>query len=152
MSDLKNYLEAIVKIRGNKRNGNAYTCREDLVLQEGRPMPWRRKPRGISYGREKHCFMNALHLSAATGWSYCEGFAIGTGGIALAHAWVIDPDGFVVDNTWRYKRGVTPEYFGVAMSEDFVFEYIIEKGTYGVFGEHPMRDPILAKKFEGGIN
>lgn len=82
-------------------------------------------------GQAKKCYANAWDLAMGNPleYTYVEGFAVPEGiGIPLEHAWVIDRQGFVVDNTW--DGGV--EYFGIPMKLSAVTEIIMEKETYGV--------------------
>ena len=151
MSDVENFMRALVKARGESRPGNHYSGPEDFVLREGRSMPWREKPASVEYGRQKECFKNALHLAIATGWTYCEGYAIGH--FPVEHAWVIDGDGFVIDNTWRPDNyGENPEYYGVEMDEDFVSRAVLEKGTYGLICDGKYWRSLFKEKWSGRVD
>lgn len=103
-----------------RKNGVACPVNPDRPLDDGNYR-----------GQMKKCYANAWDLASGEPlkYTYVEGFAVPGGiGIPLEHAWVIDREGFVVDNTW--DEGV--EYFGVPMNLSKVTEIIMDKETYGV--------------------
>ncbi len=146
-TDIEKYLENMTALRATMKRpkGFAYLGTEDFVLQEGQVFPWRPKPKGVKYGKLGLCYMNAIHLAMATGWTYCEGFA--SGFFPTPHAWVIDDEGFVVDNTWRPDQQPT-EYIGVKMSKQYVYKVLAKKKTYGVIDDYKNGFPILKKKWK----
>lgn len=84
-------------------------------------------PETVEMGVPKRCFANAaeLALERPEEFTYCEGYACTEkAGIAIAHAWVEDSDGRIVDHTWGalpyeddHKRA---HYFGIKFSEDYL--------------------------------
>lgn len=147
----------------------------DLVLQHGQEfqsVPWKTwRGRGYRRGKVRECFKNAFDLSYRSGLTYVEGFASSGGLPMIHHAWLVDPEGRVVDPTWRdnkpdeFRRPVEEwEYFGVPFEQDFVVDVLVRKNTYGVLDdfkiyEQPLpdnavreltRSAILAETNEGG--
>ena len=76
---------------------------EKFILENGREFPTRIDlPHGVTYGKAKECFGNAFALAAYDDrFTYVEGYAYTPGLISVHHAWIIDADGNVIDNTWR---------------------------------------------------
>lgn len=107
---------------------------EQYLVEHGRAFPERAGwPRGVRWGTPKECFRNAFLLAEryrARGWRYCEG--IGVNYIPCMHAWVLDSDGQVVDNTWKERAGGPREYFGVALSLDLVRTVMLQTHHWGV--------------------
>jgi hypothetical protein len=143
---IREHLELLASLRKSprRRPGYVYESIEDFVLREGESFPWREKPKSVRFGRQKECFKNAMHLAIETGWTYCEGYAMGY--FPTMHAWVVDDEGFVIDNTWRDDQPAR-EYLGVRMTEDFVTETVLAKGTYGVIEDYERRFPILKQQW-----
>ena len=84
-------------------------------------------------GPMKLCFMNAYNLAIEDDrLTYVEGFALNI--IPIHHAWNIDREGRLVENTWK-TPGV--EYFGVPFKTIYVAEAINETGRYSLmFNPH----------------
>lgn len=114
--------------------GFKYASTEQLVLENGQfdtPAP---TPPGIPKGQQKLCFMNAFQLATSDPdkYTYVEGYAHpGFMPLPIHHAWVVDTEGKVIDNTWE-KPG--DAYFGVHMSFKFIMQRADKTGVYGVFG------------------
>ena len=72
-----------------------------LVLKLGRSFTPQRRPKGIRRGRKKRCYENAFEVMVEhETLTYCEGFVLTEGlRIPVEHAWCIDEEGNVVDNT-----------------------------------------------------
>jgi hypothetical protein len=85
-------------------------------------------------GPKKACFRNSadLALQYPGELTYVEGYAFADIPIPLplAHAWLIDQHGRVVDSTWSGGHG----YFGLPFSADELAEYLAISGQYGVLG------------------
>ena len=132
---LKQYLIAVAALSSKSV--------EAMVLKYGReyPAPAVARPQGMKKGKDKECYTNAYHTVISNkGFTYVEGYAT-TYGIPLEHAWVLDPNGVVIDPTWR-----TPgeQYYGIEFDIPFVNQVIHEKGTYGVLDA---RSSILRNRF-----
>jgi hypothetical protein len=79
---------------------------EEAVLGYGRPFAEALIPAARQQGPMKRCYRNALTAAfgsrgRATVLTYCEGFAMPVSlGIVVEHAWLVDPQGRVIDPTW----------------------------------------------------
>ena len=93
-------------------------------------------------GTPKHCYMNAGRLAQEHAeLAYCEGFAVQPGLIAVHHAWCLTPDGGVVDVTWPFNPGT--QYWGIALSTEFLLESLMKTEVWGILGEHVPREMLL---------
>jgi hypothetical protein len=75
-------------------------------------------------------------------WVYIEGFAIpATGGLAVLHAWVTNPEHPVVayDPTWGTGR----EYFGIPFRLDYVLGMHEKTGRPGILDVWELGWPLL---------
>lgn len=90
-----------------------------------------RRWRALS-GPKKACFQTSaqLALDYPDELTYVEGYAFADIPIALplAHAWLIDDNGRVVDPTWSGGSG----YFGLALSTAELAEYLAISEQYGI--------------------
>jgi hypothetical protein len=99
-------------------NPGAY-IREMFVLEHGVECYAQPLPKGIRRGWPKQCFANARNLvKRRKSLTYCEGFVLvpRIEFFPIHHAWAIDKDRRVVDNTL-----VDPEvcgYIGIPVSAD----------------------------------
>jgi len=100
-----------------------------MLRDHGRKWQQKTLPSTISFGTLGECFKNAALLAMEhPELTYVEGFA--TCVIPMHHAWCVDPDGNVVDSTWRT---LGTSYFGIPMSTDYVRETALRTGLYSVF-------------------
>lgn len=75
--------------------------------------------------------MNAARLAMDNpDLTYVEGYA-DSDLFPMEHAWVVDPDGRVIDNTWR-KPGTV--YYGVPFTRKFLMRALGVSGYYGLLG------------------
>ena len=124
-----------------RRKGWRYLCNEDLILREGvfasKHAP---VPRNLR-GRVKMCFPNASRAANGVSRIYCEGFAIAYERVPLAvpHAWLLNPDGEVIDPTWK-DPGYA--YLGIPFDRTFVSKTLLQQGTFGLLDELD-RGPLL---------
>ena len=150
MSDIRNYLEMTVTLRGNMKRPKdlAYSCIEDFVLRNGRQWTPAALPPKLQPGKRRECFKNAFDLAmSVTGLRYVEGYACGV--IPVLHAWCADADGMVVDTTWtggRFRSPLGMEYFGVAFGTEFLFKALAKKKTYGLIDDWEGGWPLLTGK------
>jgi len=74
----------------------------------------------VKRGVIKQCFDNAYKLALRRRWRYVEGYAISsTLPLPIHHAWAIDENDRVVDNTWR---DIGSSYFGVEFPVGYMRE------------------------------
>jgi len=151
MSDVENYLETMcltqLSCSNRGREDWKYLSIEDFVLKEGQMFtaPDDELPEGVSLGTVKECFKNCinavvlnLYADKEDDYFYCEGYALGI--IPMLHAWLITPEGKVVDPTWRDPG---TEYFGVAFKRRFAQRQTMKQGYYGLLDAYPSRWPLL---------
>lgn len=139
MNPVEQYLNATVSLLRSAAGGpmvGDYYCLEDFVLQNGIDFG-ARMPHRFKMGRAGYCYANASRLSARAGLIYCEGYALGI--IPVMHAWCVDRDGNVIDNTWR--TGVS--YYGIAIKRTYVAKALLRQKTYGIIDQYTLRWPIL---------
>ncbi len=143
-SHLKDYLTVVTKVamQAQTRVGG-YACFEHFVLENGRFMykvsNW--LPPGVKRGRKKMCFQNAAHLvlEHPAKFAYCEGYAVTTVHFPVLHAWVLDRQGNVVDNTWDDGE----HYFGVAIDVGFLRKRLQVQSHYGLLDQPKYSWPLL---------
>lgn len=111
------------------RTARRYASYEELVIDRGRLHPWRPRPAALSKLEKRQCYRNALHLAMRCGYTYVEGYAMAA--IPVAHAWVLDTDGYVIDATWD-DATPTGFYLGIAMDTEAVATYCVGTGYHGV--------------------
>jgi hypothetical protein len=90
---------------------------EAFALEFGeahRPVPWETwQERGFRQRAEMRCFNNAKwYAGKYPSLLYVEGWAAQSTVGPMEHAWCVDPDGCVVDLTWR-DVDERAEYYGV---------------------------------------
>lgn len=103
----------------------------DVILKHGRFFTPQKKPDWLPWEPTKMCFMNASRLALGDAeLTYVEGFA-DSGLFPTEHAWAVDRQGRVLDNTWR-EPGVV--YLGVPFTTWFLRQSLVANGYYGIFG------------------
>lgn len=97
---------------------------------EGRALA--KLPKKVRKGEKRQCFMNAYRLAAYHDFRYVEGYGISHNvpGLLIHHAWVLDKDGNVIDNTWDNPAGSL--YFGVEFPFSEVEAETSKSGVYAV--------------------
>lgn len=109
--------------------GYHYAGIGDFLLQHGvwyEPQPL---PKRIRRGVPRGCFANAMILSKTRGYSYVEGYAVPALDdvqFPVHHAWNLDKDGNLIDNTWE-KTGLA--YFGVEFPYTMAAKAIKDSNT-----------------------
>jgi hypothetical protein len=122
--------EYVAMWREIKHRNGISTALEDLLLAKGVEGVGGPLPDGMERGEPKLCFQNAGRL-AFDGWTYCEGLAIRESlGLPLAHAWVLDDDGKVVDPTW--DRPEETHYLGVVVPFESYRRAVLRHKVWGV--------------------
>ena len=111
------------------REDFAYRSYYDAVLEHGsyKFTSTYYQPDDVPDGTPQACFSNAasLALSAPDRFTYVEGYACTEQtGVCVAHAWVEDQDGNVIDNTWSTLESSPnhggAHYFGIKFSAEYL--------------------------------
>lgn len=152
ISSLREYLEWTVNVKkgysGQLRIPSElkFVGLEDLVLQHGIECKPQLLPAKYKRGKIKECFNNALDLATRypAELTYVEGFASGL--IATHHAWCIDKNRNVIENTWPDGNG--KEYFGIPLKLKWVIDTVCKKKTYGVLENWEQDFPLLTGKVD----
>jgi hypothetical protein len=122
---------------------DAYTSEADFILKNGHSFEYAALPRGVRMGRPRECFRNAaaLALRKADIYIYVEGYAVNRwiAMHAVAHAWCIGSDKFVVDPAW--EEGT--EYFGVPFRHDYLSRVLKARRDYGLIDNPEMDFPLV---------
>lgn len=99
------------------------------LLEHGKAFAPAPKPKGVHQGVRKQCFFNAFRLATEAGLIYCEGLAMIPSIIPVHHAWCVDEEGKLIDNTWM---GPGSEYRGVMFNTDYLEDAAFHSGVYGI--------------------
>lgn len=147
MSQLRGHIEAIINLMGEKEAPIEF----QLLKKYGKEMHPKKHPLRGSM-KKQECYANAYALASnESAYRYCEGHATTKSlGLAIAHAWVIDRDGKVIDPTW--KDG--DHYFGVAFTPLFMYKVVSKTRHYGIFGNLyrlRMRPDCVFQYLENGL-
>ncbi len=110
---------------------------ESVLLARGVAYAPTPEPKAVKWGRKQECYKNAAQLAIyahrfkATGpFTYVEGYALGI--IACPHAWVVDAQGRVIDNTWR---DLGTEYLGLPIRAPALMLTLARRGVYGLLDD-----------------
>ena len=139
-------VELMEKIRPNKKW--KYKGFEDLVKRCGREMKYAPLPEDIERGLPKNCYYNCLELLREhPELTYCEGYALTEDlPLPLAHAWLVDSNGNVIDPTWDDESAV---YLGVPFNTQWFIDLLISRNRedcLSVFESNYLEDFSLLKK------
>lgn len=106
---------------------------EHMVLTHGKMYNPQPLPKGYKKGKIKEYFSNAFALADKNPeLTYVEGFAMPDFmPLPIHHAWVVDKDGNVIDNTWKTPGSV---YMGIPFTTDFMYEVASKTEVYGILG------------------
>ena len=117
--------------RLNTRTDLYYKSAYRLVLDCGKPFTNRIVPSPFR-GQPQVCYKNCFDVLWKQDYHYCEGYAIDDGlDLAIAHAWLVNNAGEVVDPTWTDDAGGAT-YFGVVFDSEYVFEVGKITKNYGI--------------------
>lgn len=147
--EMLTFIENIVRFR-NPPEGFIFSGPHDLVRRHGVFCQPTKKPREIEWGEWQLCYMNAYRLADGNpDLTYVEGFA--TAMFPVAHAWVVTPEGRVIDNTWR-DAGESKvslrhrAYIGIPLKIEYVKKIIAARGVYGVLEAYELDWPLMTGK------
>lgn len=103
------------------------------VSAYGQEFPSQDTPAMYGRGTPRECYKNASLLVVGNkDLTYAEGWGIPKNGLAFMHAWAVDKQGKVVDNTWEDSANV--KYFGVKYDREKYLKALYRKKVYGVLG------------------
>jgi len=76
-------------------------------------------------------------------YTYVEGYAFGI--IPIVHAWVVDSNGTVVDNTWREDLVESEDraYLGIPLKLSYVNKVIVRREKFGVLDCWELEWPLM---------
>lgn len=105
-----------------------------FLRQLGRPWQAQVKPVNIPWGLPRQCYGNAAQLALARPeLTYVEGYAYPGSVIPVHHAWCVDAQGSVVDNT--FSDSGQAQYFGFPLSTHFLLKELANESCWGLFAE-----------------
>src|SRR3569832_1414902 len=80
-----------------------YNGFEELVLDCGTTVEAKPLPKNIKRGLPKSCYWNSQQLAfKRKSLTYVEGYALAEDvPMAVAHAWLLTPEGYAIDPTWE---------------------------------------------------
>ena len=133
VSDLKQYADIFDRLYN--REELKYCSTQRLILDTG--IVFRHKIASPLSGNSGECYKNCFQILSRAFNSnlyYCEGFATYEGiGLIVAHAWLVNDRGEVIDPTWRDPQSfINPIYFGVVFDWEFVMAVAAKTEVYGV--------------------
>jgi len=141
MKNLVDYLKKMSTII--VRSEFKYNSFEDFVLKNGVPFK-ERTPDKIRMRQVGDCFANATRLTQNRKYKYCEGYcAVSNIPVPVLHAWVIDNQHRVVDNTLRLSDNVVVVYYGVVFSGLYFATTISQRKYFGLIDNMEMKYPLI---------
>lgn len=132
ITTVKEFLEfgvAGLKKKGIPPSGlNGYYCPMDFVLRNGRY--W--APGNVCWAKgASACYVHAGKAALRNrDYTYVEGYAINL--IQVAHAWLVDNDGLVIETTWS-EMGKA--YYGIPFRTDYIRQQIKKTGCYSMIDQ-----------------
>lgn len=124
-----------------------YKSTQRLVLKNG--ISFEKKIKSPFKGEPKQCYPNCLRvLYKNPSLYYCEGFAAYNDiSFAIAHAWLVNEKGQVIDPTWWKETDLQNcAYFGVVFDEEFVMEMADKLKVYGILENDFMNEHKLKRE------
>lgn len=98
----------------------------------------------------RQCYLNAWRIATSGRLLYTEGFAATTVPLAIAHAWLTDPEtGQVYDPTW--VTGGPGVYFGIPFSYHYVQEHTRKHKQPCILHNHHL-DPVPFTVIDGIVH
>jgi hypothetical protein len=129
LTEITGYLQQIAAIEGGSRAFASF------MLKHGREWESQAFPAEYPSGVPRGCFANSQKIlfsrdGKRDGLVYVEGYACsGSLGFPFPteHAWLVDPEGRVIDPTWEDPE--TSTYFGVPFNPEYVAGTIRKAGV-----------------------
>ena len=152
-AEIRVFLEAIAGHQAHLK-ARGMTTPAQFQLDHGKSYPF--GPHSFAGEREAQheCFKNAGRMALEDpSLTYVEGY-VSVHGVPLEHAWVIDPQGRVIDPTISVRPGDTSVkgYYGVPIRTDYLRRTVLQKGTWGVLAHDNFKylqedpDAIVSKR------
>jgi hypothetical protein len=117
---------------------------QEFVLKYGRFFKYKELPPQYKRGVIKECYSNAGQLALFNrDLTYVEGYAYGAV-IPVLHAWCVNSNGEVIDNTWQSGQA----YFGIPFQTKYLIKSLSKYQTYGLIDKWEVGYPILKEKPE----
>ncbi|KVP65607.1 hypothetical protein [Burkholderia ubonensis] len=114
-----------------------------VILKLGRDWQAQALPSGVPLGPKRRCYENAGTLALERPeLTYVEGYACPPGLIPVHHAWCVDAQGRVIDNTLADPGNA--QYFGVPISRDQLQTSVEETRHWGILAEHMTPERLAA--------
>ena len=137
MTVSKETYESFVRLARMSKDQPTFGKAYELILSRGQEFTNVNKELSLkirkTYGlKNKQCFANCQRMAFYQGFTYYEGLALSTVWIPVSHAWLVTPEGEVVDPTWmRPRKPLTAnDYFGIAVPVDFICKHQQRTGYY----------------------
>lgn len=115
-----------------------------ICLDQG--LVWQRVHvvRGVKLAAPKQCFKNAAEQTRKdSSLTYVEGYAFQSG-MPIQHAWTVNQEGKVIDNTWPCGN----LYIGLPIKTATLWRCIEETKSWGIFN-HKMPKWLMLEHFAG---
>lgn len=130
-------------------NDYKYKSFYDLIAAYGCTFTPIKRPKGVKQGVKRYCYYNSTQVALAGKYAYCEGFySSDEVGFPVLHAWLTDGQGNAIDPTLPYKSQTNQQYFGVALSLEFVLWHQGISGYSAILeSDHAHRYKLLKEGF-----
>lgn len=81
-------------------------------------------------GTKKQCYANAGRIALDGNMTYVEGY-VSIYGVPVAHAWVLNKQGMVIDPTLDSHKSIL-EYYGIPIQADYLRQTVLRTKVWGV--------------------
>lgn len=113
-----------------------------FMLKMGRAWTPQPLPAWVPPGPKRQCYQNAGNLAIENiGLTYVEGYAQPPGLPPVHHAWCVDSEGRVIDNTFDDPEDA--QYYGVPLTPQTLRELVETVKCWGLFAEMMSAETLL---------
>jgi len=113
-----------------------------FTLKMGRTWAAQPLPAWVARGPQRQCYLNAGTLALENAdLTYVEGYAQPLRGLPVHHAWCVDAEGRVIDNTFTDPEAA--QYFGVPLTTKTLRELVEVTRQWGLFAEMMSAETLL---------
>lgn len=142
---------AMLLLHRKAPTGWAYPCYQDLLLDlaDGPVVAPIATDDALGVMEEQRCYSNCYDAALEyADYTYVEGVALASWAIVVRHAWLVDPDGRIIDPTWvNLDLGDgTATYFGVRFTDDFLLAHTLSTGLHSFFDADWMNNHQILKR------